>query len=76
AWIAFLRRKAQAGEAITDPLAETLAGAASGGDPAAAVLALRQVFPAQLAEDARFRDAVTAAVPAFLEGRATELLAR
>jgi fructuronate reductase len=34
------------------------------------------VFPAQLAEDARFRDAVTAAVPAFLEGRATELLAR
>ncbi len=76
AWNAFLRRKAQAGEAITDPLAETLAGAASGGDPAAAVLALRQVFPAQLAEDARFRDAVTAAVPAFLEGRATELLAR
>lgn len=76
AWISFLNRKAKAGETITDPLAEVLAGAASSGDPAAAVLALRQVFPAQLAEDARFRDAVTAAVPAFLEGRAAELLAR
>jgi len=76
AWIAFLNRKAKAGETITDPLAEVLAGAASGSDPAAAVLALRQVFPAQLAEDARFREAVTAAVPAFLEGRATELLSR
>jgi len=76
AWIAFLHRKAEAGDKITDPLAEVLAGAASGADPAGAVLALRQVFPAQLAEDARFRDAVTAAVPAFLEGRAAELLAR
>jgi fructuronate reductase len=76
AWIAFLRRKAEAGNKITDPLADVLAGAASGSDPAAAVLALRQVFPAQLAEDARFRDAVTAAVPALLEGRAAELLAR
>ncbi|MEP9358615.1 mannitol dehydrogenase family protein [Sphingomonas sp. KR3-1] len=76
AWIAFLHRKAQLGETITDPLADMLAGAASGSDPAAAVLALRQVFPAQLAEDARFRDAVVAAVPAFLEGRATALLAR
>ena len=76
AWIAFLRRKAQAGEPITDPLAELLAGAASGGDPAAAVLALRQVFPAMLAEDPRFRDAVTAAVAAFLDGRAAELLGR
>ncbi len=76
AWIAFLRRKAEAGDKITDPLADVLAGAASGSDPAAGVLALRQVFPAQLAEDARFRDAVTAAVPAFLEGRAAELLAR
>lgn len=76
AWIAFLRRKATLGEKITDPLADVLAGAASGSDPAVAVLALRQVFPAQLAEDARFRDAVTAAVPAFLEGRVAELLAR
>jgi fructuronate reductase len=76
AWIAFLRRKAEAGDKITDPLAEVLAGAASGSDPAGAVLALRQVFPEQLTQDARFRDAVTAAVRAFLEGRATELLAR
>jgi fructuronate reductase len=76
AWIAFLNRKAKAGETITDPLAGALAGAAAGSDPAAAMLALRQVFPAQLAEDARFRDAVTAAVPAFREGRAAELLAR
>jgi len=76
AWIAFLRRKALAGEAITDPLAEVLAGAATSGDPAAAVLALRQVFPERLAGNARFRGAVTAAVEALLEGRAAELLAR
>ncbi|WHU01876.1 mannitol dehydrogenase family protein [Sphingomonas sp. NIBR02145] len=76
AWIAFLHRKATLGEKITDPLAETLAQAAASADPASAVLALRQVFPAQLAEDPRFRDAVTDVVPAFLEGRATALLAR
>jgi len=40
------------------------------------VLALRQVFPAQLAEDPRFRNAVTDVVPAFLEGRGFALLAR
>jgi fructuronate reductase len=76
AWIAFLHRKATLGEAITDPLAELLAGAASGADPASAVLALRQVFPAALAEDPRFRDLVTDMVPAFLEGRGFALLAR
>jgi len=76
AWIAFLNRKAKAGETITDPLADVLAGAAAGSDPAAAVLALRQVFPEALAADARFCEAVAAAVPLFLEGRAAELLAR
>lgn len=76
AWIAFLHRKATLGETITDPLAEVLAGAATNADPAAAVLALRQVFPEALAEDARFRDAVTDMVPAFLEGRGFALLAR
>lgn len=76
AWIAFLHRKAGLGEAITDPLADVLAGAAASADPAAAVLALRQVFPEALAEDARFRDLVTDMVPAFLEGRGFALLAR
>ncbi len=76
AWIAFLHRKAILGETITDPLAAVLAQAATSADPAGAVLALRQVFPAQLAEDARFRDAVTDMVPAFLEGRGFALLAR
>jgi fructuronate reductase len=58
AWIAFLRRKAQAGETITDPLADALAAAAADSDPVDAVLAIRQVFPERLVQDSRFRDAV------------------
>ncbi|MCW3834547.1 mannitol dehydrogenase family protein [Sphingomonas canadensis] len=73
AWIAFLRRKALAGEAITDPLADKLAAAASGNDPVAAVLAIRQVFPQRLAEDARYAAAV-ADTFAMLDGGRTDAL--
>ena len=62
AWIAFIRRKAGAGEAITDPLAETLVAACHDLD---AMLALRQVFPDRVAGDARFRDAVATALASF-----------
>ena len=65
AWIAFLRRKAEAGETITDPLADLLAGAATSADPVGAVLAVRQVFPARLAGDSRFVDAVRLAYAGF-----------
>lgn len=76
AWMAFVRRKGLAGETITDPLAGVLAAAAVSGDPVAALLAVRQVFPARLAEDARFRDAVAEAFAGFERGQAAGLLAR
>ena len=75
AWIAFIRHKAQVGETITDPLAETLARAATGSDVAAAMLALRQVFPERLVTDPRFRHAVAEALIQFLEGHVERLLA-
>ncbi|WP_213982252.1 mannitol dehydrogenase family protein [Sphingomonas sp. dw_22] len=76
AWIAFVRRKAQAQEKITDPLAETLAAAATGSDVAAAMLGLRQIFPERLATDPRFRHAVADALVQFLDGHIEGLLAR
>jgi fructuronate reductase len=76
AWIAFIRRKAQAGEKITDPLAETLAIATSAADPVAAMLAIEPVFGPQLAADARFGAAVREAFGHFAEGDVGPLLAR
>lgn len=76
AWIAFIRRKAEAGEKITDPLADTLAGAVTGGDPVAAMLAIEPVFGARLAADARFRSAVGEAFKFFAAGDIAALLAR
>jgi fructuronate reductase len=61
AWIAFLAARARAGEAITDPLAHTLAAAATSDAPVDAVLALRTVFAARIAEDARYHAAVAQA---------------
>lgn len=75
AWIAFLGAKARAGETITDPLAETLAAAAIAEAPVDAALALRQVFPARVAEDARYRDAVAAAFAKIEAGDLRDLLA-
>ncbi|MES2442044.1 MAG: mannitol dehydrogenase family protein [Pseudomonadota bacterium] len=72
AWIAFLRRKTLAGETITDPLAEVLAGASGDLD---AMLAIRQVFPERLATDPRFRDAVAGALAAFDASNPETLLA-
>ncbi|MCW3847059.1 mannitol dehydrogenase family protein [Sphingomonas sp. LB-2] len=73
AWIAFIRRKAQAGETITDPLADTLVAASSSVD---AMLAIRQVFPERIAADPRFRDAVAKALAAFDAGKPAQLLTR
>ena len=73
AWIAFLKRKTAAGEAITDPMADTLAAAAGDVD---AVLALRQIFPARVAGDAGFRKAVTEALALFDAKQVETLLAR
>lgn len=66
AWMRFVDRQTRAGATIVDPLADRLADAArASGSPAAlvdAMLALRQVFPAALAADTRFRDALVAAL--------------
>lgn len=75
AWIAFLGARARTDEPITDPLADVLATAATSADPLAAMLALRQVFPARVAEDARFRQAVTTALAGFAGGDPRALLA-
>ncbi|MHA6718286.1 mannitol dehydrogenase family protein [Sphingomonas sp. RS6] len=75
AWIHFLATRARAGETITDPLADVLAAAATASDPLDAVLALRQVFPARLAGDSRYRAALADAIAAIEGGRLTALLA-
>jgi fructuronate reductase len=72
AWIAFLRRKVAAGEAITDPLEDVLATASASLD---AMLALRQVFPERVAGDSRFGDAVADALGCF-DANVRTLLAR
>ncbi|TGX53634.1 mannitol dehydrogenase family protein [Sphingomonas gei] len=76
AWMAFVRRKAEAGETITDPLADTLAAAAISANPVTAMLALEPVFGAQLGADERFRAAVREAYQHFAQGDAGPLLGR
>jgi fructuronate reductase len=76
AWIGFVERQARAGAEIVDPLAAPLAGAARGGDPVGATLALRQVFPQALAEDPIFRGAVASAAARMRESGPRALLAR
>ncbi|MCR5880924.1 mannitol dehydrogenase family protein [Phenylobacterium sp. J367] len=66
AWMHFVRARARAGEAITDPMADTLLdlGRRMTGDPAAdvaPVLALAAVFPPAVAANARFRRALETA---------------
>ena len=60
AWIRFLRGEDDAGQAfvVNDPLAERLQGLAMSDDPVAALLAVRDVFPRDLAGDERFLTAV------------------
>ncbi|TAJ69657.1 MAG: mannitol dehydrogenase family protein [Phenylobacterium sp.] len=65
AWMRFVVRQSRAGAPITDPLAETLASVAAACDGSEAdvarFLALESVFPAALANDARFRTTVVRA---------------
>jgi fructuronate reductase len=76
AWIAFVRRKAEAGEMITDPLADTLAAAATSANPVTAMLALEPVFGERLAGDERYRAAVREAFQHFAQGDIAPLLGR
>jgi fructuronate reductase len=61
AWIAFLQRKAAAGEEIVDPLAAELRAAAESEDPVGAILAMPQVFPEELSTGSSFGSAVLSA---------------
>jgi fructuronate reductase len=65
AWILFVQRQARAGAEIVDPLAPLLSRLGLEDDAAERLLALRQVFPARLAEDPTFRGAVLGAVDAI-----------
>jgi fructuronate reductase len=72
AWFHFIRRKAQQGERVTDPLAEQLLaiGAACNGEAAhdvRAFLALDRVFPASLATNAEFVTALSNAYVQLLQ---------
>ena len=72
AWFHFVRRKAQHGERVTDPLAQRLfeIGAACTGEPAhdvRAFLALERVFPAALATHAEFVTTLTGAYAQLLQ---------
>lgn len=76
AWIAFLRRKAETGETITDPLADTLAAAAISANPVTAMLELEPVFGGRLVADEQFRAAVREAFQHFAQGDIAPLLGR
>lgn len=76
AWIAFLRRKAEAGETVTDPLADTLAAAATSANPVTAMLGVEPVFGERLAGDERYRTAVREAFRYFTQGDIASLLSR
>ncbi len=66
-WMRYVGGVDEAGEPIDvrDPLADRLRAASDGAESAedkvAALLAIRDIFPEDLASDARFRDTVTAA---------------
>jgi len=62
AWMAFIRRQAQAGAPIVDPLAEALTTAGRGADPARALLEMTAIFPPGLASDALVRGAILDAI--------------
>jgi fructuronate reductase len=70
AWMRFIERQAKAGIALQDPLNDKLSEIGRGCTGTAAVdvpkfLAVREVFPAELAENATFRDTMLAAYANF-----------
>lgn len=79
AWMHFIAQRTAESAKITDPLAGPLADAAAGASRdqlAERLFAFDSVFRPEIAGDAGFRAAVTAAVRALAEGRVESLLAR
>ena len=62
AWILFLRRQASAKATIVDPMADQLVECVRSEHPVHQILALRQIFPEDLARDRAFIGAVSQAV--------------
>jgi len=67
AWMLFVQRQARAGAQIVDPLGEALSRISLEAAAEEKLLALRQIFPAALAEDSCFRAAIFAALCAMRE---------
>lgn len=67
AWMLFVDKRTRAGVEIADPLADELVAAVGSSEPVEELLALRQIFPPGVAENGRFRAAVTEAV-AVMQG--------
>ena len=65
AWILFVERQAQAGREIVDPLAAAIFRIGMCDDAPERLLALRQIFPARLADDPTFRRPILDAVRAM-----------
>jgi fructuronate reductase len=61
AWIMFLECQFRVGAEVVDPLAEQLRPQALSGDPARAILNVRQIFPEALGPDSPFGSAVARA---------------
>lgn len=64
AWLTFVSLQTARGQALQDPMAERLSGVARERG-LMALLDLREIFPARLAEDVRFREAVQAGAKAL-----------
>ena len=67
AWMRFLADAAGAGRAVVDPLAERLSAAARSARPVRALLAIEQVFPADIAADAGIVTALERLFTAFAD---------
>jgi fructuronate reductase len=67
AWMLFVQRQARAGAEIVDPLGGELSRIGLEDGSEEKLLALRQIFPAALAADDRFRAALFTAVQAMRE---------
>jgi fructuronate reductase len=66
-WMLFVQRQARAGADIVDPLAGKLREIGRESEPVEPLLALREIFPARVAENPAFRAAVKRAAAAMRE---------
>lgn len=75
AWMRFVERQARAGAELVDPLAPALVRAGLSAEPVEALLAMRAIFPARIAEDPSFRAALAEAAERLGDGDIAAALA-